>query len=268
MFWHGVADRLTGKNKAAWNEGKIRGTVVLVKKEVLDVGDFHASLLDGVHKILGWDEGVALRLVSATTADPSNGGRGKVGKAAHLEEAVVSIKSTTDGETVFRVNFEWDESQGIPGAVLVRNLQRAEFFLKRVTLEGVPGKGTVVFVANSWVFPHHLYAQDRIFFANDTYLPSKMPAALVPFRQDELKILRGDDNAGPYKEHDRVYRYDYYNDLGEPDKGEDHVRPILGGRQEHPYPRRCRTGRDPTKTGNFKTSSHCILVHTRCQKFS
>jgi linoleate 9S-lipoxygenase len=71
MFWHGVADRLTGKNKEAWNEGKIRGTVVLVKKEVLDAGDFHASLLDGVHRILGWDEGVALRLVSATAAKPS-----------------------------------------------------------------------------------------------------------------------------------------------------------------------------------------------------
>ncbi|XP_066369570.1 probable linoleate 9S-lipoxygenase 4 [Miscanthus floridulus] len=247
MFWHGVADRLTGKNKEAWKEGKIRGTVKLVKKEVLDVGDFNASLLDGVHKILGWDEGVAFQLVSATAADPSNGGRGKVGTAAHLEEAVVSLKSKTDGETVFRVNFEWDESQGIPGAVLVRNLQHAEFFFKTLTLEGVPGRGTVVFVANSWIYPHELYSQERIFFANDTYLPSKMPATLVPYRQDELKILRGDENPGPYKEHDRVYRYDYYNDLGEPDKGEDHARPILGGNQEHPYPRRCRTGRHPTE---------------------
>jgi linoleate 9S-lipoxygenase len=90
-----------------------------------------------------------------------------VGKAAHLEEAVVSLKSTADGETVYRVSFEWDESQGIPGAVLVRNLQHAEFFLKTLTLEGVPGKGTVVFVANSWVYPHKLYSQERIFFAND-----------------------------------------------------------------------------------------------------
>ena len=49
-----------------------------------------------------------------------------MGKAAHLEEAVLSVKSRADGETVFRVNFEWDESQGIPGAVLVRNLQHAK----------------------------------------------------------------------------------------------------------------------------------------------
>ncbi|WVZ60190.1 hypothetical protein U9M48_010243 [Paspalum notatum var. saurae] len=248
LFWHGVADRLTGKNKEAWSEGKIRGKAVLVNKEALGVRDFTASFLDGVHHILGWENGVAFQLVSATAADPGNGGRGKLGKAAYLEEAVVSLKSKTDGETVFRVNFEWDESQGIPGAVLVRNMQQDEFFLKTLTLEGVPGKGTVVFVANSWVYPHKLYSKDRIFFANDTYLPSKTPAALVPYRQDELEILRGDDNPGPYEDHDRVYRYDYYNDLGDPDKGEDHARPILGGSQEHPYPRRCRTGRAPTKS--------------------
>ena len=96
-----------------------------------------------------------------------NGGRGKVGKAAHLEEAVVSLKSKTDGETVFRVNFEWDESQGIPGAVLVRNHQTEEVFLKTLTLEGVPGKGTVVFVANSWIYPQSKYRYNRVFFAND-----------------------------------------------------------------------------------------------------
>ncbi|KAL6637663.1 hypothetical protein ACP70R_025235 [Stipagrostis hirtigluma subsp. patula] len=258
MLLHGIVDRLTGKNKEAWKEGRIRGTAVLVKKEVLDVGDFHASLLDGVHRILGWDEGVSFQLVSATARDPSNGGRGKVGKAAHLEEAVVSLKSTADGATAFRVSFEWDESQGIPGAVIVKNLQNAEFFFKTLTLEGVPGKGTVVFVANSWVYPHKLYTHDRIFFANDTYLPSKMPAPLVPYRQDELNVLRGDDNDGPYKEHDRVYRYDYYNDLAKPDKGENYKRPILGG-QEHPYPRRCRTGRASTKT-DPNTESRLFLL--------
>uniref|UniRef100_A0A0D9ZC24 Lipoxygenase n=1 Tax=Oryza glumipatula TaxID=40148 RepID=A0A0D9ZC24_9ORYZ len=248
MQVQGFFDRLTGRNKEAWKEGRIRGTAVLVKKDVLGLGDFHASLLDGVHNILGHKEGVAFRLVSATARDPSNGGRGKLGKPAHLEELVVTMKSTAAGESVFRVAFEWDESQGIPGAVVVTNSNRSEFFLKTLTLDGVPGKGTVVFVANSWIYPADNYQYERVFFANDTYLPSKMPAPLIPYRQEELNILRGDGKIGPYKEHDRIYRYDYYNDLGQPDKGSKLVRPVLGGSQELPYPRRGRTGRAPTKT--------------------
>jgi hypothetical protein len=70
MLLHGFFDRLTGKNKEAWNEGRIRGTAVLVKKEVLGFNHFHASLLDGVHQILGQEQGLAFRLVSATAADP------------------------------------------------------------------------------------------------------------------------------------------------------------------------------------------------------
>ncbi|GJN23635.1 hypothetical protein PR202_gb11300 [Eleusine coracana subsp. coracana] len=168
MLLHGFLDRLTGKNKEAWKEGRIRGTVVLVRKEALGFNHFHASVLDGFHQILGHEQGLAFRLVSATAADPGKEGRGKVGNEAHLEEAVVTLKSKTNGETVFRVSFEWDESQGIPGAVLVKNHWSEEVFLKTLTLEGVPGKGTVVFIANSWIYPHNVYTHDRIVFANDT----------------------------------------------------------------------------------------------------
>jgi linoleate 9S-lipoxygenase len=102
-----------------------------------------------------------------------NGARGKLGNPAHLEEMVVTMKSTAAGESVFKVTFDWDASHGIPGAVVVKNTYRSEFLLKTLTLEGVPGKqdGTVVFVANSWIYP----GADRVFFANDVSATTATP---------------------------------------------------------------------------------------------
>ena len=47
---------------------KIKGTVVLMKKNVLDFHDIKASFLDRVHELLG--KGVSMQLVSAVHQDP------------------------------------------------------------------------------------------------------------------------------------------------------------------------------------------------------
>lgn len=70
----------------------------------------------------------------------------------------------------------------------------------------------------------------------------------MDLRQEELRKLRG-DGTGERKEWERIYDYDYYNDLGNRDKGYEHARPVLGGSESFPYPRRGRTGRPPSKQG-------------------
>lgn len=81
------------------------------------------------------------------------------------------------------------------------------------------------------------------------YLPNETPLGLKSLRDKELKDLRGDGD-GIRKLSDRIYDYDVYNDLGNPDRGNDYIRPSLGG-DKIPYPRRCRTGRVPSDTGIF-----------------
>lgn len=52
-----------GENKNT----KIKGTVVLMKKNVLDFNDLTASVLDRVHEVFG--QGVSLQLISAVNSD-------------------------------------------------------------------------------------------------------------------------------------------------------------------------------------------------------
>lgn len=95
-----------------------------------------------------------------------NGNRGIVGKPAYLESYITSLPSIAAGESTFTVTFDWNENDGIPGAVIVKNQHSAQFFLKTVTLENFLGKGRIHFVCNSWVYPVDKYKYNRIFFAN------------------------------------------------------------------------------------------------------
>ncbi|KAK9919840.1 hypothetical protein M0R45_028415 [Rubus argutus] len=140
---------------------KIKGSVVLMRKNALDFNDFTSSALDTVSEFLGG--GISVQLVSATNADQSANGRAKLGKPAYLENWMFSLVPLTAGDSAFGVNMEWDDQIGVPGAILVKNNHETEFFLKSVILEDVPGVGRMHFVCNSWVYPARRYKRDRIF---------------------------------------------------------------------------------------------------------
>ncbi|PSS24577.1 Linoleate 9S-lipoxygenase [Actinidia chinensis var. chinensis] len=247
-MFHKLIDCITGQLD---EREKIKGTVVL------EFNDFNASICDWVHELLG--KKVSLQLISAVHADPAASLRGKLGKPAYLENWFTKITCLTSGDPEFDVTFDWDEEIGVPGAFIIRNFHHSKFYLKTLTLDHVPGHGRVHFVCNSWVYPAEKYKTDRVFFTNQTYLPSETPAPLIQYRSEELVNLRG-DGTGKLEEWDRVYDYAYYNDLGNPDKGPDYARPILGGSTEYPYPRRGRTGRPPTKTDPESESRLPLLM--------
>ncbi|KAJ1420343.1 PLAT/LH2 domain [Sesbania bispinosa] len=248
---------------------KIKGTVVLMRKNVLDINsitsaegiidgaiDGIGSIFDTLTSFLG--RSVALQLISATKPDSS--GKGKVGNTAYLEGVIDNLPTLGASQSAFSIHFDYDSNFGIPGAFYIKNYMSTEFLLVSLTLEDIPNHGTIHFVCNSWIYNAKNYQTDRIFFANDTYLPSKTPAPLVYYRQLELQTLRG-NGTGERKEWERIYDYDVYNDLGDPDKSEVYARPVLGGSTTYPYPRRGRTGRKPTATDpNSESRSDNVYI--------
>ncbi|XP_058743495.1 seed linoleate 9S-lipoxygenase-like [Vicia villosa] len=243
---------------------KIKGTVVLMPKNVLDfnaitsvgkgnIVDVAGNIVGGLTGIVGGaldtataflGRNVSMQLISATKTDAS--GKGLVGKETFLSSHLPRLPTLGARQDAFSIFFEYDANFGIPGAFYIRNYTSAEFFLVSVTLEDIPNRGSVQFVCNSWIYNFKSYKKDRIFFTNDTYLPSQTPAPLKQFREEELQNLRG-DGTGERKEYDRIYDYDVYNDLGNPDKSDKLARPVLGGSSTYPYPRRVRSGRKPTR---------------------
>ncbi|KAJ4757480.1 Lipoxygenase [Rhynchospora pubera] len=178
-------------------------------------------------------------LYSSTQFD-KNRKKARLSKSASLKNRKKTKHGKTDTFT-YHITFHLDMEFGLPGAIVVKNGNKTEFFLKFVSLE-VSEDRKIHFDCNSWVYPVKKTNTDRLFFSNTSYLPGKTPLPLQDLRKEELLSLRG-NGRGERKTWDRIYDYEYYNDLGSPDKGEDRARPVLGGTTLYPYPRRCRTGR-------------------------
>ncbi|KAK7285681.1 hypothetical protein RJT34_20459 [Clitoria ternatea] len=218
---------------------KVRALVTVRNKIKEDFKDAVFKHLDALTDSIG-AANVVLQLIS-THIHPKT----KFPKKS--KEAVLknwSKKSNVKAERVsYTTEFIVDSNFGLPGAITVTNKHQREFFLETITIEGF-ASGPLHFPCNSWV---QATKEKRIFFSNKTYLPGDTPAGLRVLREKELINLRG-DGKGVRTLSDRIYDFDTYNDLGNPDKGVELTRPTLGGSQIHPYPRRCRTGRPPTDT--------------------
>ncbi|KAK7255730.1 hypothetical protein RIF29_29149 [Crotalaria pallida] len=226
---------------------KVRAVVTVRNKIKEDFKEILVKQLDAIADSVG--RNVVLELVS-TEIDP------KTKAPKKSSEAVLkdwSKKSNTKSERVnYTAEFSVDSSFGEPGAITVTNKHQQEFFLESITIEGF-ASGAVHFPCNSWVQARKDHPGKRIFFTNKPYLPSDTPAGLKLLREKELRNLRG-DGKGVRNLSDRIYDYDTYNDLGNPDKGIEHARPTLGGSEKYPYPRRCRTGRVPTDADKLAES--------------
>ncbi|XP_045814572.1 linoleate 13S-lipoxygenase 2-1, chloroplastic-like isoform X6 [Trifolium pratense] len=153
-----------------------------------------------------------------------------------------------ENEVQYEATFELPTNFGNVGAVLVENEHSKEIFLKNIVLDGFPD-GPVHLSCKSWIQPKHDTPTKRVFFTNKMYLPSQTPSGLRKLRENELIELRG-NGEGERKSSDRIYDYDVYNDLGDPDTNIALKRPVLGGSKQYPYPRRCRTGRKHSNTGD------------------
>ncbi|PKU68520.1 probable lipoxygenase 8, chloroplastic [Dendrobium catenatum] len=184
--------------------------------------------------------------------------------------AVNAHKKSKEGEDVqYEASFTVPSDFGEIGGVLVLNENHKEIFLKDIviTTDYTVGENFSVITCNSWVQAKSTSSEKRIFFTNKSYLPSSTPSGLQRLRRKDLEAKRGDGH-GERKAYERIYDYDTYNDLGDPDSNEDLARPILGGSRQYPYPRRCRTGRPPSHNDPLSESKGSSIYVPRDEAFS
>ncbi|XVF04631.1 hypothetical protein REPUB_Repub05bG0101000 [Reevesia pubescens] len=242
---------------ATGTQKSLRVKAIVNVKET--VGDFitHLGLergLDDIQDLLG--KSILLELVSKEL-DPTTGLEKKTIKAfAHL---VAHEGKDIKYEADFEVPIEFGEV----GAVFVENEHHREMYVDQIVIDGFPN-GPVKVNCGFWVHSKYEDPQKRVFFANKSYLPSETPNGLKRIREEELLSLRG-NGMGERKRFERIYDYDDYNDLGDPDNNLELKRPVLGGKG-YPYPRRCRTGRPPCETDPLseKRNGHFYVPRDEC----
>ncbi|KAL4601271.1 hypothetical protein ACB092_11G259800 [Castanea dentata] len=199
-----------------------------------------------------------LELISAELDHNSGLERETIKAYAHR----VSHKSD---EVKYESSFAVPASFGKVGAILLENEHHKEMYLNNIVLEGFPN-GPLHFTCNSWVHSKYDNPHKRIFFTNKSFLPSDTPSGLKRLRELELENLRG-TGEGKRKTFERIYDYDTYNDLGDPDKSSELARPVLGGK-DRPFPRRCRTGRPRCKKDPLSEQRSSSVYVPRDEAFS
>ncbi|KAJ1401980.1 PLAT/LH2 domain [Sesbania bispinosa] len=229
------------------NEGIQVKAVVTIRKKMKEkisemVEDQWEYFINGV------GQGIQIQLVSEQIDPVTNSGK----SVQSYVRGWLPKPSNVPYIVEYTADFTIPSDFGGPGAILITNLHGKEFYLLEIILHGFSG-GPLFFPANTWIHSRNDNPESRIIFRNQAYLPSQTPAGIKGLRREDLLSIRGTHHERERKPHDRIYDYAMYNDLGNPDKDEELARPVLGG-EERPYPRRCRTGRPPTRSDPMSES--------------
>ncbi|XP_028780041.1 linoleate 13S-lipoxygenase 2-1, chloroplastic [Neltuma alba] len=246
-----------GRENTANKSTRVKVTLTVLRT----VGGYFSELgiergIDDIKELLG--QSLQVELLSAQLEH-------KTGLEKETIKGFVHRSGEEDQEVEYEAELQVGSEFGEIGAVLVENEHHKEVFVKDIVLHGFEG-GPLRFSCNSWVHSKHDDPVKRVFFPNKSYLPSETPEGIKRIREEELKILRG-NGTGERKSYERVYDYDVYNDLGDPDSSDNLKRPVLGGHQ-HPYPRRCRTGRPRCRKDPLSEQRSSSVYVPRDEAFS
>ncbi|XP_047318987.1 lipoxygenase 6, chloroplastic [Impatiens glandulifera] len=221
---------------------EVRAVITIRKKTKEKINEKIEDKWDTV--INGIGQGISIQLVSHEI-DPET----MSGKTVKSSVKGWPPKKPENPNIVeYYANFTVPYDFGIPAAVLITNFLGKEFYLLEIIVHGFQ-QAPIHFTANTWVHSRQDNPESRIIFENNAYLPSQTPPGIKDLRHEDLLSVQG-NGKGNRKQHERIYDYAPYNDLGNPDKSEELARPVMEG-LDMPYPRRCRTGRPPTRTDPF-----------------